>query len=145
MVPTTITKPPPPGGSRCLEGRPQMSSVTAFALGVRFVLEIAGLVLMGTWAASSVDGTPWRWLAAVALPAAAATVWGVFRIPDDPKAAPVEVPGPVRLLIEVAFFGGATAALAGLGRPDAAMAFGAIVLADYALLPGRMRRLMGRK
>ncbi len=145
MVPTTITKPPPHSGSRCLEGRPQMSPVTAFALGVRFLLEVAGLMLMGAWAASSVDGTPWRWLAALALPAAAATIWGVFRIPDDPKAAPVEVPGPVRLLIEIGFFGGATAALASLGQPEAAMAFGAVVLADYALLPGRMRRLMGQK
>ncbi|GMU40066.1 MAG: hypothetical protein AMXMBFR23_09320 [Chloroflexota bacterium] len=120
-----------------------MSPVTLTALGVRFLLEVTSLLLMGAWAASSVDATPWRWVAAVVLPAAAATAWGVFRIPDDPKPAPVAVPGPVRLLIEAAFFGGAALALAGLGRPEAAVAFGAVVLVSYALLPARLRRLMG--
>lgn len=121
-----------------------MNPVTAFALGVRFLLEVVALVLMGAGAVAALDGSAWRWPAAIALPLAAAAIWGIFRIPDDPKAAPVAVPGPVRLIIEAAFFGGATAALVGLGRPGAAAVFGVAVLIDYVLLPGRMLRLLGR-
>ncbi|MDA0270847.1 MAG: DUF2568 domain-containing protein [Chloroflexi bacterium] len=113
----------------------------AAALAVRFLLELLALIALGTWGYQAGGGGVAGWALAAALPTAAATVWGVFRIPDDPKPAPVAVPGPVRLMIEAAFFGGAATALVGIGQPALAAAFGGAVLVDYALLPGRWGRL----
>lgn len=89
------------------------------ALAVRFLLELLGLVALGLGGYHATDSEVARWLLALAVPAVAAGIWGVFRIPDDPKPAPVAVPGPVRLLIEACFFGGATAALVATGPPGA--------------------------
>ena len=111
------------------------------ALGVRFLLELLGLVALGLGGYHATNAEAVRWLLALAIPTFAATVWGVFRIPNDPKPAPVAVPGPVRLLIEACFFGGATVALVGTGHQALAAAFGGAVLVDYALLPQRARRL----
>jgi hypothetical protein len=111
------------------------------ALAVRFLLELLALVALGIWGHQAGGGGIAGWVLAASVPATAATVWGVFRIPNDPKPAPVAVPGPVRLLIEAAFFGGAAAALVGIGQPALAAAFGGAVIVDYALLPARWGRL----
>jgi hypothetical protein len=50
----------------------------------------------------------------ILIPLLAATAWGVFNVKGDPSRsgkAPVPVPGIVRLLLELAFFGSATLAL----------------------------------
>ncbi|MDO9446246.1 MAG: YrdB family protein [Dehalococcoidia bacterium] len=111
------------------------------ALGVRFLLELLGLVALGVGGYHAADSGVARWLLALGIPSFAAAIWGVFRIPDDPKPAPVAVPGPVRLLIEACFFGGATVALVATGHQALAAAFGGAVLVDYVLLPARARRL----
>jgi hypothetical protein len=111
------------------------------ALAVRFLLELLALIALGTWGYQAGGGGTAGWMLAAAVPATAATLWGVCRVPDDPKPAPVAVPGPVRLFIEAAFFGGAAAALVGVGQPALAAAFGGAVLVDYALLPARWGRL----
>ena len=69
-------------------------------LAVRFLLELAMLFVLSWWG--------WRFhgiVTAIGLPVAAAVMWGVFRIPNDPKAAPVAVPGVVRLALEWGLFG----------------------------------------
>ncbi|MDP2328625.1 MAG: YrdB family protein [Dehalococcoidia bacterium] len=111
------------------------------ALGVRFLLELLGLVALGLGGYHAAEAEAVRWLLALAIPTFAAAIWGVFRIPDDPKPAPVAVPGPVRLLIEACLFGGATVALVATGHQTLAAAFGGAVLVDYAMLPERAKRL----
>ncbi|MFQ6227417.1 DUF2568 domain-containing protein [Nocardia sp. NPDC002869] len=90
----------------------------------------------------------------VLLPVIAATAWGVIAVPDDPSrsgAAPVAVPGAIRLLVEFAvLFGGAaalfrraTAARAGVrrdpaGLPPARLQPGALAVAPLSHRPHRV-------
>jgi hypothetical protein len=112
-------------------------------LALRFVLELVGLFALGYWGWSEHAGLA-RWLWAVGLPLLAAILWGTFRVPDDPGDAPVAVPGPVRLLLEAAFFGAATWAFYAAGGVSAAAFFGLIVLAHYALSYDRLAWLLRR-
>ena len=59
-----------------------------------------------------------RFLFALAIPVLAAAAWGIFAVPNDPSrsgAAPIAVPGWLRLLLELAFFAFAIWALSDLG------------------------------
>jgi len=81
------------------------------------------------------------------VPLVAATAWGLFAVPGDPSRsdrAPVPVPGAVRLLVEGALFGGATAAIV---RERAAwgLAFGAVAVVHYALSYDRVAWLLRRR
>ena len=73
-------------------------------LGVRFLLEIAMLLSLGLWGFHAFNGFV-QYIAAIAFPVIAAILWGIFRIPNDPKPAPVEIPGIIRLMLEMALFG----------------------------------------
>ena len=73
-------------------------------LTLRFLLELAALASMGYWGWQQ-RGNWLRFVLAIGIPALAAVIWGTFRVPDDPGNAPVPVPGPLRLALEVAFFG----------------------------------------
>jgi hypothetical protein len=97
-------------------------------LALRFGLEIAALVGIAAGAWELADG-PLRWVTVVGMPAAAAAVWGVFNVPEDPSRsgeAPVEVPGWGRLLVELAVLGG--------GAVGFAVAGWAVVAVGYAIL-----------
>jgi len=81
---------------------------------LRFSLELASLVSIGHFGWTIVAPVPptfstWAQpVVAVTLPLAAATVWGVFNVPNDPSrsgAAPVPVSGKTRVLVELGFFG----------------------------------------
>jgi hypothetical protein len=72
-------------------------------LAVRFLLEIAMLVILGYWG-WTLKGNWMHYAAAVGLPLIAAVLWGIFRIPNDPRPAPVKVPGIARLLLEGILF-----------------------------------------
>jgi hypothetical protein len=110
-------------------------------LGLRFFLELAGLGAMGTWGWVAHEGFA-RLLWAVGLPLAAAILWGTFRVPNDPGKAPVPVPGPLRLLLELAFFTAAVALLYAAGRPLLAAALGALVVLHYLAAYDRIGRLL---
>jgi hypothetical protein len=99
-------------------------------LTLRFFLEVAALAAMGYWGWTQHSGLM-RWLLAIGLPLVAAAAWGLFRVPGYPGAAPVAVPGPVRLLLEAAFFGGGTWALYAAQRPVWAAVVGSLVLLHY--------------
>jgi len=73
-------------------------------LAVRFLLEIAMLLILACWGWHMCSEWP-RYLYALLLPAMAAFLWGTFRIPNDPKPAPVAIPGIMRLLLEWLLFG----------------------------------------
>ena len=100
-------------------------------LTVRFLLEIAMLTALGCWG-WHLSGIS-RYIAATGLPIAAATLWGVFRIPNDPKPAPVAVPGILRLLLELGLFGFASWALYDLGYSTLSLIMGAVVIIHYVV------------
>ncbi|WP_428328477.1 YrdB family protein [Mucilaginibacter sp.] len=70
---------------------------------VRFLLEVAMLAALSNWGLHLFTG----WLgyaAAIGFPLMAAALWGIFRIANDPKPAPVEIPGMLRLILEWSLF-----------------------------------------
>jgi hypothetical protein len=93
-------------------------------LTVAFLSELAALAALAVWGWSVGNSTGWRVVLAVATPAVAAALWGVFAAPR----APVHVPA-LSLLVKVAVFGGAVLALFAAGHP-----WPAVVLAAAALL-----------
>lgn len=111
-------------------------------LALRFLLELIGLFALGYWGWTQHSGAV-RWLWMLGLPLLAAALWGVFRVPGDPGAAPVAVPGIVRLLLEAAYFGAAVWALYASGRATWAYALAAVVLIHYAISYDRTARMLG--
>ena len=99
-------------------------------LGLRFVLELVMLGIIAYWGYDHFAG--WQSIAAsIILPVGVATLWGVFRIPNDPRPAPVAIPGPLRLLLEWALFGCALWALEDLGKDTWAWLLGGVLVAHY--------------
>lgn len=99
-------------------------------LTLRFILELAGLAAMFYWGWSGHEGVL-RLMLAVGVPVVAAAFWGIFRNAEAPNPSRVIVPGWVRLLIEVAFFGGAVFLLSQTDRPNLATVFGGLVIFHY--------------
>lgn len=94
---------------------------------LRFVLELGALASLGYWGWQATSG-PSHWVLMLAVPAAAALVWGLF---VSPKAR-VPVGDPWRLALEVLFFGSATAALLGAAPALLTVIFGAAVIVHLA-------------
>lgn len=114
-------------------------------LAVRFLLEILALFALGAWARAQFPGAL-GFVLMVLIPLLAATAWGVFNVKGDPSRsgkAPVPVPGAVRLLLELAFFGSATFALFHL-NPTYGWIFGTVTLVHYALSYDRIVWLLKR-
>ena len=111
-----------------------------FNLAFRFLLELAGLAAFAYWGWHTGEAGL-RWLFAVGAPLAAALIWGVFRVPNDPGRAPVAVSGRTRLAIEAAFFGLAILGLWQAGAQLAGLIFAALVLIHYAVSYDRVLRL----
>jgi hypothetical protein len=110
-------------------------------LGVRFLLELSILASLGYWGWTEHDGI-WRFLWGAGLPLAAAILWGTFRVPNDPGDAPVQVPGLVRLLLELALFGAAVGLLVAADRSVTATVLGAVVVLHYAVSYDRVAWLL---
>ncbi len=116
--------------------------MTTIGLGLHFALELCALAAM-VYAGFRLGDTLWmRLLLGVLLPVAAAIVWGVFRAPNDPGAALVAVPGPLRLLIEWGVFGLAIGMLYLSGQSMLAGIFLGAVLIDYLIMAERVLRLL---
>jgi hypothetical protein len=117
-----------------------------FNLVARFLLEIAALVALGNWGYGMVEGAL-RFVLAAGIPIMAAAVWGVFAVKDDPSRsghAPVPVRGPVRLLIELAFFGLAAYAMVAAGMQTLALLFIAAVIIHYLASHARTKWLLAQ-
>ena len=93
-------------------------------LTVAFLAELAALAAFAVWGWSVGGSTGWRVVLAVAVPAVAAVLWGVFAAPR----APVRVPA-LTVGVKVVVVGGAVLALVATGHPVLA-----VVLAAAALL-----------
>lgn len=69
-------------------------------------------------------------------------------MPEDPSrsgAAPIPVPGVIRLPLELAFFGFAGWSLYASGAQTLGLILGAAVLVHYALSYDRIKWLLGHK
>lgn len=120
--------------------------MNALNLGLRFLLELAALGAMGVWGWSAATGVL-RYGLAIGLPLLAAVAWGTFAVPDDPSRGGtpvVVVPGAVRLVLELAFFGAAAWALRDLGRPQLGLGFAIVVALHYAVAYPRIAWLLQR-
>ena len=113
-------------------------------LALHFVLEICALAALVDWGFETSVTLAGKLLLGVVLPTAAAAAWGTFRVPGDPGSAPVAIPGVLRLLLELAFFGGAAAGLAGAGHTTLTWVFGIVTLINYALMYERIRWLLSK-
>jgi hypothetical protein len=113
-------------------------------LGLRFILELFALGAMGYWGWTQHEGLA-RWLWTLGLPIVAAVLWGTFAVPEDPSRsgqAPVSTPGILRLLLELAIFGGGVVALYASQRGAIGLVFGIVVLLHYALSYDRILWLL---
>ena len=100
------------------------------SLALQFLLELAALAALGYWGSTSGDGTFAHVALAIAAPVLAAVVWGMF---GSPKA-PFHLRGARRLVLEVVFFGSATAALFASRQPVLGAVFAVTVVVNVALL-----------
>lgn len=99
-------------------------------LGLRFLIELAALAAYGYWGWTQNDGIL-RWILTLSLIIIPAAIWGIFRVPDDPKEAPVAISGPVRFVIEFIFFTAAIGLLAAADQSRTAIIVGIIVVLHY--------------
>ncbi|MFB7736772.1 YrdB family protein [Streptomyces sp. NPDC056112] len=97
--------------------------------GLAFLLEVLALAALAWWGWQSADHMATRLLLAVAAPAAAAVVWGLFAAPKARVALPVLGVLAVKALV----FGTAVAALYAVGR-DRWAAVSAVVVAVNTVL-----------
>lgn len=113
-------------------------------LTVRFLLEIIMLVVLGCWGWQL--GHQWlSYVLAIVFPLTAAVLWGVFRINNDPKPAPVVIPGVIRLLLEWVLFGLAAYGLKALGHPQLSGWLAVVVIVHYAVSWDRTRVMLQNK
>ena len=115
-------------------------------LAVRFLLEIAGLaalVMLGWYYGEGIN----RYLLALGLPLIAAAFWGIFAVPGDPSRSGetvVQIPGVVRLSLELTFFASATCSLFIIGNPILGWMYGVAVLVHYLASYDRIQWLLHR-
>ena len=117
-------------------------------LALRFLLELAALAFMAACGWQLTDSLLPRLAAVVALPALAASVWGIFAVPADPSRsgkAPVPVSGVIRIVLELAFFGFAVWSLSTFAVPMLSLLFGVLVLLHYVASYDRIKWLLRSK
>ncbi|MFC9595360.1 DUF2568 domain-containing protein [Streptomyces sp. NPDC056944] len=108
--------------------------------GLAFLLELAALAVLAWWGWEAAENVALRLLIAVAAPALAAVVWGLFAAPK----ARYRVPLAGVLLVKALVFGAAALALLGLERPVWAVVFAAVALVNTALATVDRRAAMHR-
>jgi len=104
-------------------------------LAVRFILELVGFAIMGVWGWKLGNGWS-QYFFAILLPIIAASLWGVFAVPNDPSrsgAAPIITPGIIRLILELVFFAFATWLFFNLGYKWLSLVYGISVIVHYGI------------
>jgi len=99
-------------------------------LAIRFLSELALLAVLAVVGASLVDPLAPRVVLAIALPAAAIAVWGLFVAPKASR----RLDDPTRLVVELVLFGAATAGLAAVGHVVPALVFGVVAIGAALLV-----------
>jgi hypothetical protein len=108
--------------------------------GLAFVLELAALAVLVWWGWENAENVALRLLLAVAAPAVAAVVWGLFAAPR----ARFRVPLAGVLLVKALVFGAAAVALCALERPVLAVSFAIVALVNTALATADRQAAMHR-
>jgi hypothetical protein len=104
-------------------------------LALRFILEMIALAIFGYRGWTMGSGFM-RYVWTLLFPGVGAALWGTFRVPGDAShsgEAPVQVPGWVRLALELAIFIAATWALVSLDKMNLAIIYGGVVGLHYIL------------
>ena len=113
-------------------------------LALRFLLELSALAAMGFWSYNQSDG--WiRFILMLVVPIIAAAIWGIFAVPDDQSrsgAAPISVPGILRLALELAFFAFAVWTMYDLGYTRLGLILGITIVIHYIISYDRILWLM---
>lgn len=99
-------------------------------IAIRFLLELAALAAYAYWGAHTGKSMLPKLALGIGAPLLAAVVWGTFVAPN--ASLPVSV--PIRLLLELAVFGLAAAALYAAGKKTLALAFVVTALVNMALM-----------
>lgn len=119
----------------------QLMSKNPINLALRFFLELAGLAAYAIWGWTQHTGVM-RFVWAIGLVLLTASAWGIFRVDDYPGKAPVRVPGVVRLLLEILYFGAAVWLLIAAGFRTLGIIFGVITLLHYVASYDQVRWLL---
>ena len=115
-------------------------------LAIRFLLEMTALIVVGLWGWKQSESWP-RFVLAIGIPILLAVIWGTFAVPDDPSrsgAAPIPVPGVLRLIIELGIFAFATWVLYDMGYSKAWWILGVVVVVHYVVSYDRIIWLLAR-
>jgi hypothetical protein len=86
-----------------------------------------------------------RYILALAIPVIAAILWGIFRIPNDPKPAPVVTRGVIRLLLEWFLFSLAVWGLYACGYIQLSIIMAVVVLLHYIVSYDRTWAMLRNK
>ncbi len=116
-------------------------------LALRFLLEICALVAIGQWS-YRLTPSAWKMAWVILIPLAIALIWGVFNVPGDPSrsgAAPVIVPGLIRLLLEWAVFAFACWALFQTGHTRWSLILATLVVLHYLISYDRIAWLLSQE
>lgn len=119
-------------------------TMAGWNLALRFGLELGALAGLGL-AAWKLTSGPVRWAAVVVVPILAGAIWGTFNVLNDPSrsgAAPIEVSGWTRLVIELAILTAGAAAFALAGQRNIGIVFGALLIFHYAASTSRVEWLV---
>ena len=107
---------------------------------LRFILELCALAALAMW-----GWLTYGMIAAIAAPVAAAALWGVFAVPEDPSRSGktvVPVPGWLRLILELAILYGASWALYSVDQLGLAAALTTCVTFHYLISMNRLAWLV---
>ncbi len=107
-----------------------MDIIKAGNLAVRFLLELCILVALGYWGFHTARGMLGQIALGLGVPLLVAILWGMFLAP----ASSMRLAGPLYLILEVAIFGAAAAALSATGHPALAWTFVLIAVLNKVLM-----------
>ncbi|MGG1676244.1 YrdB family protein [Neobacillus sp. NRS-1170] len=107
-----------------------MEALKAINLGIRFLLEIIVLVILGYWGFHVSQGTIIKILLGIGTPLLAAVIWGMFGAPK----APYVLSGFSFLLLEIIIFGLPVVVLYFNEKQTLAFIYGLIVVINLVLL-----------
>jgi hypothetical protein len=99
-------------------------------LAVRFLLELCALAALAYWGFKTGTGPISKIGLGIGAPLLAAVVWATFVAPG----ASIQVPWPLRLVLQVVIFGLAVAGLAATGHRTLAWGLGITVVINGALM-----------
>jgi len=111
-------------------------------LALRFILELGSLLAAGFWGYRWGNGS---YLLAIGIPIFMMVVWAVFAVPGDRSRsgnALVPIPGAIRLILELTFFGFGTGAIYDLGLYLVFWIFLSVAIIHHCISYKRMKWLL---